>query len=388
MQVANRLHTIQEYYFSHKMREIHALIAKGKQVINLGIGNPDLPPPASVIQAMIDASSDLTKQGYQPYKGLPEFREAIASFYQKYYRVLLDAKNEILPLAGAKEGIMHLSMAYLNEGDAVLIPNPGYASYATVTKMLGATPLLYNLTEENNWQPDFKQLENQDLSKVKMMWVNYPNMPTGSSSSLALFKKLIAFTQKHGILLVNDNPYSFILNDNPMSVFSEIGIKENVLELNSLSKSFNMAGWRIGMLIGSKQHIDHVLKVKSNMDSGMYYGLQKGAIAALQVDENWFVELNKSYKTRRKLVWKIADKLNCTYNKKANGFFVWAKLPKNQSDTEISNQLLKELHVFITPGRIFGSNGKGYLRFSLCVEEKILNEILKRMNQFDNLKIN
>ncbi|HIP48822.1 MAG TPA: aminotransferase class I/II-fold pyridoxal phosphate-dependent enzyme [Lutibacter sp.] len=380
MHPADRVNNIQEYYFSRKMREIQELLAKGKPVVNLGIGNPDLPPPASVIQALLEASSDLSKQGYQPYKGLPEFREAIASFYKKHYKVSLDYNSEILPLAGAKEGIMHISMAYLNKDDAVLIPNPGYSSYTTVTKMLGATPVLYDLKAENNWQPDINALEKLDLSKVKIIWVNYPNMPTGAKASISLFKKLISFTQKHDILLVNDNPYSFILNENPISVFSEIGMTDSVLELNSLSKSFNMAGWRVGMLVGSKQHIDNVLKIKSNMDSGMFYGLQKGAIAALHVKKQWFNELNNIYKTRRNLIWKIADKLACTYEKEANGFFVWAKLPDKQNDMEISNQLLSEQHIFVTPGSIFGNNGNGHLRFSLCVDEKVLNEILGRIS--------
>ncbi len=379
MQPANRLSNIQEYYFSHKMREIAHLIEKGKPVVNLGIGNPDLPPPTTVMQAMKKATSDVSKHGYQPYKGLPELREAMAFFYDKHYQVSLNPETEILPLAGTKEGIMHISMAYLNEGDAVLIPNPGYATYETITKMLGATPLAYSLNDENNWQPNLKELEKHDLSKVKIMWINYPNMPTGAKASSELFKGLIAFTQRHDILLVNDNPYSFILNKHPMSILASNEPIDHVIELNSLSKSFNMAGWRIGMLVGAKKHIDNVLKVKSNMDSGMYYGLQKGAIAALQMEKDWFSKLNAIYKKRRKLVREIAELLNCTYEKKAQGFFVWAKLPTGIDDKEISDQLLKDKSVFIAPGSIFGSNGKGYLRFSLCVDKKVLNEVFERL---------
>ena len=381
MQTAKRLNNIQEYYFSHKMREIQSMIDTGKSVINLGIGNPDLAPPLSVIEALKEAASDLSKHGYQPYKGLPEFRQAIADFYTNQYKVDLDPKDEILPLAGAKEGIMHISMAYLNAGDAVLIPNPGYASYTTVTKMLGATPIFYDLESENNWQPNLGQLEQQDLSKVKIMWINYPNMPTGSRGSVALFEKLIAFAKKHDILLVNDNPYSFILNENSMSILAIDGAKDIALELNSLSKTFNMAGWRIGMLSGVKKHIDNVLKVKSNMDSGMFYGLQQGAIAALQIGNEWFTNLNNTYQKRRKIVWEIADKLGLTYETDVSGFFVWAKLPEGKNSMEISDEILQKYHIFITPGSIFGTNGEGYLRFSLCVNEQKLNDILQKLQE-------
>jgi len=381
MQAATRLDNIQEYYFSHKMREIQSMLDAGKEIINLGIGNPDLPPPNSVIQALTTAATDQSKHGYQPYKGLPELRQAITDFYTKYYQVNLNSENEILPLAGAKEGIMHISMAYLNAGDAVLIPNPGYASYATVTKMLDATPIYYNLKPENDWQPDFEELEQQDLTKVKIMWVNYPNMPTGSKGTVSLFEKLIAFAKEHDILLINDNPYSFILNENPLSILSIKGSKEVALELNSLSKSFNMAGWRIGMLLGAKKHLDNVLKVKSNMDSGMFYGLQQGAITALKIENKWFADLNQTYKNRRELVWKIADKLGLTYDTTSSGFFVWAKLPEGKNSIQMSDLILQKYHVFITPGNIFGTNGEGYLRFSLCVNEDKLNAILKRINK-------
>jgi aspartate/methionine/tyrosine aminotransferase len=351
---------------------------QGKEIINLGIGNPDLPPPPTVIEALTQGANDLSKHGYQPYKGLPELREAIAIFYQKHYTVTLNYENEILPLAGAKEGIMHISMAFLNPGDAVLVPNPGYASYATVAKMLGAVPILYDLKLQNNWLPDFHDIEKKDLSKVKIMWVNYPNMPTGAGASYELFEELITFAEKHQILLVNDNPYSFILTKKPLSILSINGAKNTALELNSLSKSFNMAGWRVGMLAGAQKHIDTVLKVKSNMDSGMFYGLQTGAIAALNIDTSWYIKQNTLYKQRRKLIWQIASKIGTTYNPDSVGFFVWAKLPEGQNDKQISDYLLQEKAIFVTPGSIFGSNGKGYLRFSLCVPENTLLNVLDR----------
>ena len=380
MQAAKRVQHIQEYYFSRKLGEVRALIDKGKPVINIGVGNPDLPPPEPVIDALKKGASDLSKHGYQPYKGIPTFRKAIATFYAKHYAVTVNPDNEILPLTGSKEGVLHISMAYLNKGDAVLVPNPGYTTYTSVTKLMGAKPIYYNLTKENNWFPDFDELEKQDLSKIKIMWVNYPNMPTGAEATFSLFKKLVAFAKKHKILLVNDNPYSFILTDKPLSILSVNGAKDVALELNSLSKSFNMSGWRVGMLLGNQKHIDTVLKIKSNMDSGMFYGLQAGAIAALQPNSEWFYKLNKTYSKRRKIVWSIIDKLGFTYDKNTAGLFVWAKLPNTGTSKEMTNHLLHEMNIFVTPGSIFGSNGEGYLRFSLCVSEKDLNEVLRRVS--------
>ncbi len=319
MQAAKRVQHIQEYYFSRKLGEVRALIDKGKPVINIGVGNPDLPPPEPVIDALKKGASDLSKHGYQPYKGIPTFRKAIATFYAKHYAVTVNPDNEILPLTGSKEGVLHISMAYLDKGDAVLVPNPGYTTYTSVTKLMGAKPIYYNLTKENNWFPDFDELEKQDLSKIKIMWVNYPNMPTGTEATFSLFKKLVAFAKKHKILLVNDNPYSFILTDKPLSILSVNGAKDVALELNSLSKSFNMSGWRVGMLLGNQKHIDTVLKIKSNMDSGMFYGLQAGAIAALQLNSEWFYKLYKTYSKRRKIVWSIIDKLGFTYDKNTAG---------------------------------------------------------------------
>ena len=376
---AKRLQHVKEYYFSIKLREVRQLIAEGKPVINIGIGSPDLDPPLAVSRAMQQALEQNHIHGYQSYQGLPELRKAIASFYQQHYNAHINPENEILPLMGSKEGIMHISMAFLNEGDEVLIPNPGYPTYSSVTNLIGAVPIYYDLVEENHWFPDLETLAQSDLSKVKIMWVNYPHMPTGSKPTAKLFKQLIVFAKQHQILLVNDNPYSFILNDTPQSMLAIKGAKDVVLELNSLSKSFNMAGWRIGMVLGSAKNIATVLQVKSNMDSGMFYGIQQGAIAALQSDANWFVNLNTVYKKRRMIAWKIADALHCTYDKDTAGLFVWAKLPNEKKATDITDELLYKYHVFLAPGTIFGSNGEGYIRISLCVSEETLTEVLKRL---------
>ena len=376
---ANRLNRVKEYYFSTKLQEIRTLIAAGKPIINLGIGSPDLAPPKTVVKAISNAVQDDTKHSYRSYQGLPEFRQAIAHFYQRYYEVKLNYENEILPLMGSKEGIMHISMAFLNEEDEVLIPNPGYITYASVAKMIGAKPVFYNLNQENNWYPNLTELEKQDLSKVKIMWLNYPNMPTGTVATKTLFKKLIAFAKKHEILLVNDNPYSFVLNQKPLSILSINGAKEVALELNSLSKTFNMAGWRVGMLVGKSSYIKAVLQIKSNMDSGMFYGIQKGAIAALKITNGWFDNLNNIYKKRREIVWKILDVLQCEYDKSSVGLFVWAKIPKGMNSEILTDKLLYEKDIFFTPGTIFGTNGENYIRVSLCVSEEQLKEVLKRV---------
>jgi aspartate/methionine/tyrosine aminotransferase len=333
---ADRLNTVKEYYFSIKLREVRLLINQGKPIINLGIGSPDMSPPKEVINALTNANI----HGYQNYQGILEFRQAIAEFYHKHYGVSLNAENEILPLMGSKEGILHISMAFLNPDDEVLIPNPGYPTYASVTKLVQATPVFYSLTEENNWFPDFESLEKLDLKKVKIMWVNYPHMPTGSTADEELFTKLISFAKKHKILIVNDNPYSFVLNKNPKSILSVKGAENAAIELNSLSKTFNMAGWRVGMVLGNSKFVDSILKVKSNMDSGMYYGIQQGAITALNMADSWFDKMNQIYLKRRKLVWKICDKLNCGYNKSSTGMFVWAKIPKGKTSNEITDKLL------------------------------------------------
>lgn len=376
---ANRLNTVEEYYFSKKLREVNLLIADGKPIINLGIGSPDMQPPQEVVDALSEGFSNPNAHKYQSYQGLPELRDAIAGFYKEHFSVSLNPANEILPLMGSKEGIMHISMAYLNEGDAVLIPNPGYPTYESVTKLVGAKPVFYELDATNNWQPDFEALEKLDLSKVKIMWVNYPHMPTGAQPSDQLFEKLVAFGKKHSILIVNDNPYSFVLNTNHKSILEVEGAKEVCLELNSLSKTFNMAGWRVGMVVGDAIHINNILKVKSNMDSGMFYGIQKGAIEALKSSKTWFYDLNKVYKERRDLVYKLAEALNCTYDENATGLFVWAKLPEGLKSEAFIDTALHNHHLFITPGTIFGSKGEGYIRFSLCASSEVLEEAISRV---------
>ena len=377
---SDRLNSVEEYYFSKKLREVSNMIQSGDSVINMAIGSPDLFPSIKVVDEIKNSLSDSFAHKYQSYQGLPELRDAMAKFYNKFFGVELNPSNEVLPLMGSKEGIMHISLAFLNPGDEVLIPNPGYPTYLSVTKLVEASPVFYNLSEKNSWFPNLSELENKDLSKVKLMWINYPNMPTGASANLDQFQKLLEFAKTNNILLINDNPYSFILNDDYLSLLKVKGYKNFVLELNSLSKSFNMSGWRVGMLVGSSENITKVLKVKSNMDSGMFYGIQKGAIAALNLDKSWFEDLNKVYLKRRKLIWNIADKLNCSYDKNSKGLFVWAKLPNHiKSSEQYIDTLLKEKKIFIAPGTIFGSNGEGYIRFSLCIDEVKINEALKRI---------
>jgi len=376
---AKRLDIVEEYYFSSKLREVRQLASEGKPIINMGIGSPDLSPSPLVIDAITAAMRDDNAHQYQSYQGLPELRQAMSGFYENNYGVILNSVTEILPLMGSKEGIMHISMAFLNEGDAVLIPNPGYPTYSSVTNLVGAVPIYYDLTEASNWEPDLDALEKLDLTKVKLMWIGYPHMPTGARGSLALFEKLVAFAKKYQIVLVNDNPYSFVLNDNPMSLLQVAGAKEVALELNSLSKTFNMAGWRVGMVLGNAAFIDAVLKVKSNMDSGMFYPVQKGAIAALQSDKSWFGGMNLIYKRRRVLTEQLAEKLGCQVYKEGVGLFVWAKLPNGiVSAEDFINDILYQKHLFITPGTIFGSNGEGYIRFALCVKEEKIQEAIDR----------
>ena len=376
---AKRLDIIEEYYFSSKLREVRQLASEGKPIINMGIGSPDLLPSQAVIDAIVGAMQDQNAHQYQSYQGLPELREGMADFYKNNYGVALNPANQILPLMGSKEGIMHISLAFLNEGDQVLIPNPGYPTYTSVTNLVGAVPVYYDLKEENNWEPDFELLEKLDLTKVKIMWVGYPHMPTGASGSLQLFEKLVSFAKKHTILLVNDNPYSFVLNDNPISLLQVAGAEAIALELNSLSKTFNMAGWRVGMVLGNANAIDAVLKVKSNMDSGMFYGIQKGAIEALKSDKAWFNEMNEIYKKRRVLTEELAVKLGCQVYKEGVGLFVWAKLPKGITSAEkFIDKILYDKSIFITPGTIFGSNGEGYIRFALCVKEEKIREAISR----------
>ena len=378
---ANRLQSVKEYYFSQKLREVRGLVGQGKPIINMGIGSPDLPPSQKVLDALTDAISHPSAHQYQSYQGLPELREEMANFYKTYYGVSLDPTSEVLPLMGSKEGIMHISMAFLNPGDKVLVPNPGYPTYTSVTRLVEAEPLFYNLEEKHNWFPQVADLEKMDLSGVKLMWLGYPHMPTGAVAEDADLESLIAFAKKHQILLVKDNPYSFVLNKTPKSILALEGAKEVVLELNSLSKSFNMAGWRVGMLMGRADLVEAVLKVKSNMDSGMFYGIQKGAIEALKAPKSWFDGLNEIYAKRRKVIFALADKLNLSYDPSAVGMFVWAKISNNHTTSEMMvDQLLYEHDIFIAPGTIFGSNGEGYVRFSLCVPEEKIVEALNRFN--------
>ncbi|WP_422859098.1 pyridoxal phosphate-dependent aminotransferase [Flagellimonas sp. S174] len=379
MIVADRLHTVKEYYFSKKLREVRQLVAEGRPIINMGIGSPDLPPPPEAVEELKNVLLQPSAHQYQSYQGLPELREAMTSFYTERFGVKLDAQTEILPLIGSKEGIMHISLAFLNVGDAVLIPNPGYPTYTSVTKLVGAEPIMYNLTEQNSWLPNLSELEQMDLSKVKLMWLSYPNMPTGATITKKAMEDLVAFAKAHDILLVNDNPYSFVLNDNPTSILQVTSSKEVALELNSLSKTFNMAGWRVGMVMGSAKHVQAVLKVKSNMDSGMFYGIQKGAVTALNSGKAWFDQLDEIYAKRRNLMFQLVDKLGCTYDRNAAGMFVWAKLPVGSKPSEeFIDEVLYDKDIFIAPGTIFGSNGEGYIRFSLCVEKQKIEEALKR----------
>jgi aspartate/methionine/tyrosine aminotransferase len=376
---ADRVTHVEEYYFSAKLREVNQMIADGKPVINLGIGSPDLAPDRKVIDALKSSADNQHAHGYQSYQGIPEFRASIANFYSREYGVSLDPSKEILPMMGSKEGIMHLSMTFLNPGDEVLIPNPGYPTYASVTNLLEAKPIYYSIDLSKAGRPNLEQLESQDLSKVKIMWINYPHMPTGAPGSEIILQELVIFAKKHELVLLHDNPYSHILTKKPISILSIPGAKEVAMELNSLSKAFNMPGWRVGMLAGREDWVSKVLKVKSNMDSGMFLGIQKGAIAALGLGENWFSELESTYQSRRKLVWKLADKLTLTYDIKASGLFVWCKMPEGKTADHLVDELLYEKNIFITPGKIFGSEGENYVRLSLCMPEFKILEAINRI---------
>ena len=376
---AKRLDQVKEYYFSTKLREVRGMAAAGKDIINLGIGSPDLAPPPQVISALNKALVNTGAHQYQPYRGTADFRNAIAEFYQNHYGVSLDPESEVLPLMGSKEGILHISMAFLNEGDEVLIPNPGYPTYSSVTELVGAKAVFYDLNAEGNWLPDLEDLGKKDLSKVKLMWVNYPHMPTGASANEKLFGDLVAFARKHKILIVNDNPYSFILNDNPQSILKAEGAKDVVMELNSLSKTFNMAGWRVGMLCGSEKNLNTVLKVKTNMDSGMFYPLQAGAAAALRMNRNWFSSQNTIYQKRKEKILELAAALDCQVETEQTGLFVWARVPKGTDAESFVEFVLNKYHIFIAPGFIFGNNGEGYIRFSLCAPEETIEKAIKRI---------
>lgn len=376
---ARRLESVNEYYFSKKLREVAEMNAAGKQVINLGIGNPDMPPSEATIEALCAEARKPDTHGYQSYVGIPELRQGFADWYAKWYGVSLNAATEIQPLIGSKEGILHITLAFVNPGDAVLVPNPGYPTYTSASKLCEAEIMTYDLQEDANWQPDFEALEKMDLSRVKLMWVNYPNMPTGANGSVELFEKLVAFGKKHSIVICNDNPYSFILNDQKVSILSVEGAKDTCIELNSMSKSHNMAGWRMAMLASNATFIGWILKVKSNVDSGMYRPLMVGAVAALKNSEEWHAEMNRVYARRRELAYAIMDAMECSYDTRQVGMFVWAKIPDRYADSgELADEVLYGKNVFITPGLIFGDKGNRYVRISLCCTEEMLRKAGER----------
>jgi len=377
---ALRTESVKEYYFSAKLRQIDQMRRNGADVISLGIGSPDQPPSENTIERLAAEARKPNVHGYQSYNGSTALRKALSEWYQKYFGVKLDPDSEILPLLGSKEGIMHISMAFVDPGDEVLVPNPGYPTYSSVTNLVGGKIRYYDLDEERGWLPDLKSLEKEDLSGVKLMWTNYPNMPTGAKASLKLFRDLTDFSRTHGILLINDNPYSFILNNDYLSILSTEGAMETVLELNSLSKSHNMAGWRIGMVAGHGEYIKNILKVKSNMDSGMFLALQMAAVEALNNKESWYDSVNKVYLRRRTIVEEIMDLLKCLYNKSQVGLFVWGRIPEDIPDCEsFIEDILMKTYVFLTPGFIFGKNGERYIRISLCATEEKLNEAKNRI---------
>lgn len=378
--IAKRMEGVSEYYFSQKLREIDILNKEGKNIINLGIGSPDLPPHPDVIRTLQEEAGKPGVHGYQGYKGIPALRQAFTDWYQRWYQVTLDPDTEVLPLMGSKEGIMHICMTYLNEGDEALIPDPGYPTYGSAVKLAGGKPVNYLLQEEKNWYPDLEALAARDLSKVKLMFVNYPHMPTGQQVNVRLFEDLVQFAKENHILLVHDNPYSFILNDNPVSLLTVPGAKDVVLELNSLSKSHNMAGWRIGMLCGSRERVDEVLRFKSNMDSGMFMPLQLAAVKALNLGPDWYSHINGIYLERRNKVYRILDILGCIYELKQVGLFVWAKIPDHYGDAyALSDEVLYGADVFLTPGGIFGSQGNRYIRISLCGDLSRFEQAIDRL---------
>lgn len=381
MLVSKRLDGIGEYYFSQKLREIEQLRLSGKEIINLGIGSPDLPPHPEVIKALQESSALATSHAYQGYKGVPALRRAMANWYANWYNVSLDPETDILPLLGSKEGIMHICMTYLEKGDEVLVPNPGYPTYRAAVKLAGGKCVDYKLKEKNNYYPDFDRIERKGLSKVKLMFVNYPHMPTGQAASKDLFEGIVAFARKHNILVVNDNPYSFILNDKPVSILSVEGSGGYVLELNSLSKSHNMAGWRVGMLCGSGGRIAEVLRFKTNMDSGMFLPVQTAAVKALELGKDWHDSLNGVYRSRREKVFELLKKIRCRFDTKQSGMFVWASIPDSYKDGYVlSDELLYKAGVFITPGGIFGSAGEKYIRVSLCSPVEVYEKAIEKIS--------
>ncbi len=383
IQPAERLSLVSEYYFSRKLKEVAQLNAEGKDIISLAIGSPDMPPSEKTVEKLAEVARQANAHGYQPTMGTPELRTAMADFYKRWYGVDLDPKTEVLPLIGSKEGILHVTLAFVNPGDEVLVPNPGYPTYTSLSTILGAKIVNYNLREDNGWQPDFDELETMDLSRVKLMWTNYPNMPTGGNARMETYERLVRFAKEHNIVVVNDNPYSFILNDNPMSLLQVEGAKDCCIEFNSMSKSHNMPGWRVGMCMSNPTFISWILKIKSNVDSGTFRGIQLAAVEALNNDAEWHHQANiTTYSARRKYAEQIMDVLGCSYDKSQVGMFLWGRIPDSYADVEdLTEKILHEARVFITPGFIFGSNGKRYIRISLCAKEEKLAEALQRIKE-------
>ena len=382
---ARRLDSVKEYYFSKKLKEIAQLNANGADIISLGIGGPDRPPHRDVIDTLCSEAAVPSNHSYQPYVGIPQLRQAFAAWYLRFYGVSLDANTEIQPLIGSKEGILHTTLAFVNPGDGVLVPNPGYPTYSSVSRLAEAEIFTYDLLEDNNWQPDFDQLEAMPLDKIKLMWVNYPNMPTGAQASMELFQRLVDFGKRHGIVIVNDNPYSFILHEKPLSILSVPGAKDIAIEMNSMSKSHNMAGWRIGMLASNPQFIQWILKVKSNIDSGQFKPMMLAAVKALEAPDSWYEDVNATYSRRRKIAEKIMATLGCSFDPRQGGLFLWGKIADDMESAEaVSDMLLYNARVFITPGFIFGSNGNRYIRISLCATEEKMNEALERIIEMKN----
>ena len=383
---AERLSLVSEYYFSRKLKEVAQMNAEGKDIISLAIGSPDMPPSKQTIQTLCEVASRPDTHGYQPTMGTPELRKAMADFYKRWYGVELNPATEIQPLIGSKEGILHVTLAFVNPGEEVLVPNPGYPTYTSLSKILGAKVVNYDLMEDNGWQPDFEQLEKMDLSRVKLMWTNYPNMPTGGNARMETYERLVDFARKHNIVVVNDNPYSFILNDKPMSLLQVEGAKDCCIEFNSMSKSHNMPGWRVGMCATNPTFISWILKIKSNIDSGTFRGIQLAAAAALSNDEEWHHEANiETYSRRRKYAEQIMDALGCKYDPNQVGMFLWGRIPDSYSNCEeLTERVLHEARVFITPGFIFGSKGERYIRISLCAKEEKIQAALERIEKLKN----
>lgn len=381
---ADRLGSVSEYYFSRKLKEVARMNAEGKDVISLGIGSPDMPPSQKAIDCLCKEANNPDGHGYMPYIGVPELRQSFADWYKKWYGVELDAKSEIQPLIGSKEGILHVTLAFVNPGEQVLVPNPGYPTYTSLSRILGAEVINYDLKEESGWMPDWDQLERMDTSRVKLMWTNYPNMPTGANATPELYERLVDFARRKGIVIVNDNPYSFILNEKPLSILSIPGAKACCIEFNSMSKSHNMPGWRIGMLASNAEFIQWVLKVKSNIDSGMFRAMQLAAATALEAESDWYEANNKNYRNRRALAGEIMNALGCSYDESQVGMFLWGRIPDSCNDVEeLTEKVLHEARVFLTPGFIFGSNGKRYIRISLCCKDEKLAEALERIKKLN-----